>query len=76
MKENDKEQELTEVRKKWSIELFHNPCKIAIWSSQHCAKSPNFDVFKEMVDIKYQTEIYIALKITWRENFKQNGRYQ
>ena len=36
--------------------------KLHIWSSQHCAKSPNFDVFKEMVDIKYRTEKYIASK--------------
>ena len=26
--------------------------KLHIWSSRHCTKSPNFDVFKEIVDIK------------------------
>ena len=49
-----------EVREKRSIELFRNPAKLHIWSRQHCAKSPDFDVFKEMVDIKYCTEKCIA----------------
>ena len=34
--------------------------KLHVWSSRHCARSPNFDVFKEMV--KYRTEKYIASK--------------
>ena len=36
--------------------------KLHIWSSRHCTKSPSFDVFKEIVDIKYRTEKYIAFK--------------
>ena len=31
-------------------------------SGQHCAKSPDVDVFKEMVDIKYRTEKCVASK--------------
>ena len=31
-------------------------------SGQHCAKSPDFDVFKEMFDIKYRTEKCVASK--------------
>ena len=30
--------------------------KLHIWSSRHCTKSLNFDVFKVIVDIKYRTE--------------------
>ena len=33
-----------------------------MWSRQHCAKSPDFDVFKEMVDIKNRTEECVASK--------------
>ena len=36
--------------------------KLHIWSSRHFVKSSNFDVLKEMVDIKYRTEKYIASK--------------
>ena len=36
--------------------------KLHISTSWHFAKSSNFDVFKEMVDIKYRTEKYIATK--------------
>ena len=36
--------------------------KLHIWSSRHCTKSPNFDGFKEIIDIKYRTEKYIASK--------------
>ena len=36
--------------------------KFHIWSSRHCTKSPNFDVFKEIIDIKYRTEKYISSK--------------
>ena len=36
--------------------------KLHVWSSPHCTKNPNFDVFKEIVDTKYPTEKYIACK--------------
>ena len=49
--------------------------KLHIWSSRHCTKSPNFDVFKEIVDIKYRTEKYIASKNNTEKKFRQNGRY-
>ena len=44
--------------------------KLHVWSSWHHAKSPNFDVFKEMVDIKYQTEKYIASKNNTERKFQ------
>ena len=44
--------------------------KLHIWSSWHFSKSPNFDVFKEMVDIKYQTERYIASKNNTEKKFQ------
>ena len=44
--------------------------KLHIWSSRHFAKSPNFDVFKEMVDIKYRTEKYIDSKNNTKRKFQ------
>ena len=49
--------------------------KLHTSSNRRFVKSPNFDVFKEMVDIKYRTKKYIASKKQQRENFRQNGRY-
>ena len=53
------------------IQLFPRPLliwRLHIWSRQHCAKSPDFDVFKEMVDIKYHTEKCIASKNNMERN--------
>lgn len=49
--------------------------KLHIWSSRRCTKSPSFDVFKEIVDIKYRTKKYIASKYNTERKFRQNGRY-
>ena len=38
--------------------------KMQNWSSRHFSKRPNFDVLKEMVDLKYRTEKYMASKTT------------
>ena len=44
--------------------------KFHIWSSRLCSKRPNFYVFKEMVDLKYRTEKYIALKNNTERKFQ------
>ena len=52
--------------------------KLHIWSSRHFTKRPNFDVFKERVDIKYQTGKYIASKNNTEKKFsgKMAGIYK
>ena len=44
--------------------------KFHIWSSRLCSKRPNFYIFKEMVDLKYRTEKYIALKNNTERKFQ------
>ena len=44
--------------------------KFQIWSSRLCSKRPNFYVFKEMVDLKYRTEKYIASKNNTEREFQ------
>jgi len=44
--------------------------KLHIWSSRHFAKRFNFDVFEEIVDIKYRTEKYIASKNNTERKFQ------
>ena len=41
-----------------------------IWLSRRFTKRPNFDVFKERVDIKYQTEKYIASQNNTEKKFQ------
>jgi len=45
--------------------------RLHIWSSRHFAKRPNFDVFKERVDIKYRTEKYITSKTNTEKKFQK-----
>jgi len=47
-----------------------------IWTSRKRGLSPDITVFKEMINMKYKTEKYIALKKTTRKgNFRPDGNY-
>ena len=46
-----------------------------IWTSRKRSLSPNITVFKEMINMKYKTEKYTALKTTHKGNFRPNGNY-
>ena len=44
--------------------------KLHIWLSRKHSKIPNFDVFKELIDLKYRTEKYIAVKNNTQKKFQ------
>ena len=46
-----------------------------IWSSRKQSLSPNITVLKEIINMKYKTENYIALKTIRKQKFRPDGIY-